>query len=186
MGQALTDAVFQVVTVVTTTGYATADFALWPSFACAILLGLMLTGACAGSTAGGIKLGRVQILYRSFRRELRKILHPNHISTITVDGMPVDERVISGAGAFLVAYCLSAIVGTVVVSWDNVGLLESISASVTCISNVGPGLGALGPMSNFSVLSDVSKYVLSLIMLMGRLELMPLLVLLSRHTWKNS
>ena len=186
VGQAVTDAVFQVVTVVTTTGYATADFALWPSFACAILLGLMLTGACAGSTAGGIKLGRVQILYRSFRRELRKILHPNHISTITVDGMPVDERVISGAGAFLVAYCLSAIVGTVVVSWDNVGLLESISASVTCISNVGPGLGALGPMANFSVLSDVSKYVLSLIMLMGRLELMPLLVLLSRHTWKNS
>lgn len=186
VGQAITDAVFQVVTIVTTTGYSTADFAQWPSFACAILLGLMLMGACAGSTAGGIKLGRVQILYRSFRRELRKILHPNHISTITVDGMPVDERVVSGAGAFLVAYALIAIAGTVVVSWDNVGLLESITAAVTCISNVGPGLGALGPTANFSILSDVSKYVLSLIMLMGRLELMPLLVLLSRHTWKNS
>ena len=88
--------------------------------------------------------------------------------------------------AFLVAYALIAIAGTVVVSWDNVGLLESITAAVTCISNVGPGLGALGPTANFSILSDVSKYVLSLIMLMGRLELMPLLVLLSRHTWKNS
>ena len=186
VGQAFTDAIFQVVTLVTTTGYATADFALWPSFSCAILLLLMVTGACAGSTAGGVKLGRIQILYRNFRRELRKILHPNHISTITIDGMPVEERVISGAGAFLVAYCLIAVLGTVVVSWDNVGLLESISAAVTCISNVGPGLGALGPMANFSVLSDGSKFVLSLIMLMGRLELMPLLVLFSRHTWKHS
>ncbi len=186
LGRALTDAAFQVVTVVTTTGYATADFALWPSFSQAVLLLLMLTGACAGSTAGGIKLGRIQILLRSFRRELQRILHPNHVSTITVDGAPIDERVVSGAGAFLTAYCLIAMCGAVVVSWDNVGLLEALSASVTCISNVGPGLGALGPMANFGILSDVSKVVLSIIMLMGRLELMPMLVLLSRRTWKRS
>ena len=108
------------------------------------------------------------------------------MSTITVDGAPIDERVVSGAGAFLTAYCLIAMCGAVAVSWDNVGLLEALSASVTCISNVGPGLGALGPMANFGILSDVSKVVLSIIMLMGRLELMPMLVLLSRRTWKRS
>jgi len=184
-GQSITDAVFQVVTIVTTTGYATADFAQWPTLSCAVLLMLMFSGACAGSTTGGIKISRVQLLLKSYRRELRRIVHPNHVSVITVDGRTVEESNISAAGGFLVAYCLIAIAGALVVSCDDIGLLESITASVTCISNVGPGLGKLGPMANFSILSHVSKYVLSLIMLMGRLELMPLLVLLSRQTWKG-
>jgi len=184
-GQSITDAVFQVVTLITTTGYATADFALWPTLCQIVLVLCMLTGGCAGSTSGGMKLSRVLLLRRSLRRETDKLLHPNRIDIITIDAQPVEERAVLLAHAFLVAYVLALLCGTVVVSLDNLGLVESITASLTCISNVGPGLGALGPMANFSVLSWFSKIVLSLLMVMGRLELMPLLVLLSRRTWKR-
>lgn len=179
------DAAFQVITIVTTTGYATRDFAQWSVFSQTVLAILMLPGACAGSTAGGVKLSRVLIWCKSLRRDLKRIIHPKHVSVIRIDDQNVDESVVSACHGFLVAYLLLLIAGTLVVSWDGLGLTESLSASLTCIGNVGPGLGALGPTGNFSVLSDVSKAALSLEMLMGRLELMPLLVLLDVSTWRR-
>ncbi|MBO4854028.1 MAG: TrkH family potassium uptake protein [Oscillospiraceae bacterium] len=184
-GGALSDAVFQVVTVMTTTGYATRNFALWPTFSRLILAALMLIGGCAGSTAGGVKVSRVVIWMKSLRRDLVRIIHPKHVSVITVDDQAVDENVISSCHGFLVAYVLVMIVGALVVGWDNTGFESSFSASLTCISNVGPALGSLGEAGNFSTLSVLSKGVLSLEMLMGRLELMPILVLLAPSTWRN-
>ena len=183
--QSITDAAFQTVTIITTTGFATVDFALWPTFCRMALVMLMFTGACAGSTSGGIKISRVAILCKSLKRELKRLAHPHHVSVLKVDGQAVEERVVSSAGAFIAAYLLVLLAGALVVSWDNYGFQESFAASLTCISNVGPGLGILGPMENFSILSPLSKLVLSLEMLMGRLELMPLLALFLGSTWRD-
>lgn len=185
LGQSVTDASFQVVTVMTTTGYATRDFAQWPSFSRILLALLMYMGACAGSTAGGVKVSRLLIHWKSLKRELGRIVHPRHLSVITMDGDVVDESVVASCHSFLAAYLLVLMAGALVVSWDDLGFQESFVASLTCIGNVGPGLGALGPMSNFSALSLLSKLVLALEMLMGRLELLPLLVLLNPATWRE-
>ena len=181
----ITDAAFQTVTIITTTGFATVDFAMWPTFCRMALLVLMFSGGCAGSTAGGMKVSRVLILWKSLVRELKRMVHPNHVSVIKVDGQPVEERVVSSTGAYIMAYMVVLLTGALVVSWDNYGFQESFAASLTCISNVGPGLGILGPMENFSILSPLSKVVLSLEMLTGRLELMPMLALLSRGVWRD-
>lgn len=184
-GQAFTDAAFQAVTVMTTTGYSTRDFALWPTFSRMVLCALMFMGACAGSTAGGVKVSRVLIHVKSLRRELRRIIHPRQVSVITIDGERVEEGVVSACHSFLAAYLLILMAAALAVALDGQGFEESLTASLTCIGNVGPALGKLGPTANFSVLSAASKLVLSLEMLMGRLELMPLLVLLSPRTWKE-
>ena len=181
----ITDAAFQTVTIITTTGFATVDFALWPTFCRMALVMLMFTGGCAGSTSGGIKISRIAILCKSLKRELKRLAHPNHVSVIKMDGQAVEERVVSAASSFICAYLLVLLAGALVVSWDNYGFQESFAASLTCISNVGPGLGILGPMENFSILSPLSKLVLSLEMLMGRLELMPLLALFLGSTWRD-
>ena len=185
LGESVTDAAFQTVTIITTTGFATVDFALWPTFCRMALLVLMFTGGCAGSTSGGIKLSRVLILWKSLVRELKRMVHPNHVSVIKVDGQPGEERVVSSTGAYIMAYMAVLLAGALVVSWDNFGFQESFAASLTCISNVGPGLGILGPMENFSILSPLSKIALSLEMLTGRLELMPMLALLTRGAWRD-
>ena len=185
LGESVTDAAFQTVTIITTTGFATVDFALWPTFCRMALLVLMFSGGCAGSTAGGMKVSRVLILWKSLVRELKRMVHPNHISVIKVDGQPVEERVVSSTGAYIMAYMVVLLAGALVVSWDNYGFQESFAASLTCISNVGPGLGILGPMENFSILSPLSKITLSLEMLTGRLELMPMLALLTRGAWRD-
>lgn len=182
---ALTDAAFQVTTIMTTTGYATRDFALWPTFSRCILLLLMYVGGSAGSTAGGVKVSRLLLLWKSLRREVSRIVHPNHISVITIDGQKIEEQAVIQAHAFQVAYLLVLMGAALVISWDNMGIAESLTASLTCISNVGPGMGALGPMSNFSALNDVSKLTMTLTMLMGRLELMPILALFNRQMWKK-
>ena len=184
-GQGFTDASFQVVTIMTTTGYSTRDFALWPTCSRVVLAALMLVGACAGSTAGGIKVSRLLIHWKNLKRDLRRVIHPRHLSVIKIDGEVVDESVVSSCHSFLVAYFLVLIAGTLVVSWDNLGFEASITASMTCIGNVGPAMGVLGPTGNFSILSIASKLVLALEMLMGRLELLPILVLLNPATWRD-
>ena len=181
----ITDAAFQTVTIITTTGFATVDFALWPTFCRMALVMLMFTGGCAGSTSGGIKISRIGILCKSLKGEQKRLAAPIQVSLIKMDGQAVEERVVSSAGAFIAAYLLGLLAGALVVSWDNYGFQESFAASLTCISNVGPGLGILGPMENFSILSPLSKLVLSLEMLMGRLELMPLLALFLGSTWRD-
>lgn len=183
--EAITDAVFQVTTIASTTGYATCDFALWPSFSRFVLLTLMFIGSCAGSTAGGMKISRVLLVFKNLRRELDRIIHPNRVSVITMDGQAVKEQAVASAMVFQGAYVMLIIIGALVVTLDGFTVTESAAASISCITNVGPALGDLGPAENYAKLNHFSKLVLSVEMLMGRLELMPLLVLLNPATWRN-
>ncbi len=184
-GKTVTDAVFQVVTLMTTTGYMTYDYVLWPTFSQVVLIIVMFAGACAGSTAGGIKQIRVVLLVKNLRREVQRILHPRQVSIIRSDGDRVDESTLSGITLFFFAYIFLLLIGTLVVAWDNVGFDAAFGASLTCISNVGPAFGVLGPTANFSILSTFSKLILSCYMLLGRLEIMPLLLLLFPDLWKK-
>ena len=189
---ALVDAAFETVSFMTTAGYATTDYTAWPVFSQMILVILMFTGACAGSTSGGMKLSRVLLLGKSLRRELKKILHPNHVSVIRVDGRQVEERVVASAGAYLVAYLLLLPVGAAVVAWGQNDFAEAFTISLACLSNIGPAMGnigpamgSIGPVGDFSSLTEVSKLMMILWMLLGRLELMPILVMLLPGTWKE-
>ena len=183
--ESISHAAFQVVTLISTTGYCTTDFDLWPHFAKHMLLLVMFTGACAGSTAGGVKISRVIILFKGLRRELRRILHTREVRAVTLEGARVEESTISSVGSFFFAYILILLICSAVVSLDGVDFTSSFSASLTMISNVGPGLAAVGPTRNFAFLSGLSKAFLSATMLLGRLEIMPLLVLLSPRVWKK-
>ena len=184
--ETITGAVFQVVTLMTTTGYMTRDYVLWPAFAQMILVLVMFMGGCAGSTSGGIKHIRVLLLFKNLKRDVQRILRPRQVTVIKIDGERVDESTLSSISLFFFAYILMLLLGMVVVSWDNVGLDAALGASLTCISNVGPGFGILGPTGNFSALSAVSKVVLSCSMLLGRLEILPLLLLLYPTLWKKN
>ena len=181
----VTDSVFQVVTLMTTTGYMTYDYVLWPTFSQVVLVLVMFAGACAGSTAGGIKQIRVVLLFKNLRREVQRILHPRVVTTIKSDGDRVDEPILSGISLFFFAYIFLLLLGTLVVAWDDVGITAAFTASLTCISNVGPAFDVLGPTCNFSFLSNGSKIFLSANMLLGRLEIMPLLLLLFPSLWKK-
>ena len=181
----ITDAAFQTVTIITTTGFATVDFALWPTFCRMALVMLMFTGGCAGSTAGGVKVSRLGLLVKGVRRDMRRIMHSREVRPITLDGQRVGEETLSSVSVFFFAYIAILLFGTLVVSLDGVEFTASFTASLTAISNVGPGLGALGPTCNFGFLSDFSKLVLTLTMLLGRLEIMPLLVLMMPSVWRR-
>lgn len=182
---AVSHSVFQVVSLITTTGYATADFALWPFFSQALLLTVMFIGGCAGSTGGGIKVSRILLLFKSLRRDLRRTLHPHEVRPITLDGKRVEESTISSISLFFFAYLVILLLSTVVVSADALSFGEAFSAALTSISNVGPGIGALGPTSNFGALSDLSTFVLTWTMLLGRLEIIPVLVLFFPALWRH-
>jgi trk system potassium uptake protein TrkH len=184
-GSSFSEAAFQVVSIMTTTGYATADYNYWPTFSQSILLAVMFMGACAGSTAGGLKACRVVTLCKELRRELRKILHPREVHVVCADGQHIKEETVNSVKTFFFAYVLILLVGTLIVSWDDIGFSAAFTATLTALSNVGPGLALVGPTGNFSTLSDLSKIVLSFCMLLGRLEIMPLLVLLLPSIWKR-
>ena len=183
--ETITDATFQVVTLMTTTGYMTYDYVLWPTFSQTVLILVMFAGACAGSTAGGVKQIRVVLLFKNLHREIQRILPPRAVKTIRCDGDRVEEPILSGITLFFFAYIMLLLAGTLVVAWDDIGFTAAFTASLTCISNVGPAFDILGPTSNFSMLSGVSKIVLSLNMLLGRLEIMPLLLLVFPGLWKK-
>ncbi|MEG0779772.1 MAG: TrkH family potassium uptake protein [Oscillospiraceae bacterium] len=183
--ESVSEAAFQVVSLMTTTGFVTADYDLWPTFAQTVLILVMLAGACAGSTAGGVKSIRLVLLLKSERRELRKVLHPREVHVIRADGHKVEEDTLVSVQLFFFAYMLILLVATLIVAWDDIGFTGAFSATLTSISNVGPGLGAVGPTDNFSILSPLSKVVLSICMLLGRLEILPILVLLFPSLWKK-
>ena len=174
-----TDAVFQVTTLITSTGFATADYMLWPTLTQCMLLALMLMGGCAGSTAGGVKCARILLLHKLLRRSVEQIIHPRQVHVITINGRRADPAAVNAACVFFYAYCALLLLGTLVLSLDNIGFAASFSAALTSLSNVGPGLDQLGPSGNFSILSSLSKATLSALMLTGRLEILPVLVLLS-------
>ena len=177
---------FQVATIITTAGYGTTDFNLWPMFAKSILLILMLTGCCAGSTGGGIKLIRVTMLFKGIRREIRRTIQPRVANVIKIDGKAVDEEIFGATALFFFCYIAVIVLATLLVSLDNFDFESTLTAVIACISNIGPGLGMVGPMGNFSEFSNMSKIVLSLCMLLGRLELYPILLLISRKTWAKN
>lgn len=177
--------IFQVASIVTTTGFATTDFDMWPGFSKAIILGLLMLGACAGSTAGGFKCGRFLLVFKSLKRNVKQILHPQKVQVIKVNGQMVEEKVIDNTNAYLSAYVLMVVVSFLLVSIDRFSTTSAFTAVLTCVNNVGPGLEAVGPTCNFSQFSDFSKLVLIMDMLAGRLEIFPILVLFSRSTWSR-
>ena len=185
IGETLRHASFQVASIITTTGFATTDFDLWPNFSKAILLFLMVIGACAGSTGGGLKCGRFLLLLKSLRRNIRQVLNPQKVSVVRNNGQMVSERVLDNTNAYLAAYVFIVLFSFVVVSLDGLSVTTNVSAVLACFNNIGPGLDAVGPTCNYSVYSVGSKIVLIMNMLAGRLEIFPMLILFSRHTWKK-
>ena len=178
-------AAFQVSSIMTTTGFATTDFDLWPSFSKGILLMLMVVGACAGSTGGGLKVARVLLLFKSLRRNIRKVLNQQKVQVVRNNGKVVSETVLDNTNAYLAAYVVILILSFLIISLDGFSTGTNLSAVLACFNNIGPGLEAVGPTCNFSAYSVLSKLVLIIDMLAGRLEIFPMLVLLSRSTWKR-
>ena len=184
--EALRHAAFQVSSIMTTTGYATTDFNLWPQLSRSILVVLMVLGASAGSTGGGIKSARVLILYQSAKQSLRKMLNPREVNVVKVDGRALDEGVIEGVHVYMTIYCAVAAISFLIVSLDNFSLETNLTAVLSCLNNIGPGLGDVGPTGNFSGFSAASTVVLILNMLIGRLEIFPMLFLFAPSNWKRS
>lgn len=176
---------FQVATVMSTTGFSTVDYSLWPAFSQGVIIILMFIGACAGSTAGGMKMSRLVILIKSSLKSIRKMINPRKVQTVRVDGKPLTDEITSSVQSFFVVYLLLFVVCAVLVSiFDDYDVLTNITASLACISNIGPGLGSIcGPAGNYASFSNASKIVLSIEMIAGRLELFPILIMLSPRTW---
>ena len=183
--ESISQSAFQVVTLMTTTGYMTADFDLWPYFSKLMLILVMFVGGCAGSTAGGVKVSRLVILFKGLKRELRRILHTREVRPLTLEGERVAEGTVSSVSVFFFAYIVILLLCTAIVSLDEVDFTTAFSAALTTISNVGPGFMLVGPTCNFGFLSALSKIALTVTMLLGRLEIMPLLVLLFPSVWKK-
>ncbi len=183
VGEAIRLSTFQAATVMSTTGYATADFNLWPNLSKGILLILMFGGACAGSTAGGFKISRVVLLYKKIVASIKQMIHPRATSTITFEGKTVDNEIMNGVLIYLAVYCLCFIVVLLLLLLEPFDLETNISAAASCFNNIGPGLSLVGPAANFSIYSPFSKLVLSAAMLLGRLEIFPLLILFSPSVW---
>ena len=181
----LRHAFFQVSTIISTTGFSSVDFDLWPEFSRTLLVLLMLFGACAGSTGGGMKSCRVLLLLKCVRREIQQILHPRSVSVVKLDGRVVDEKVLHTVMVFLGSYMLIAFSAMLVVALDNFSFGTTFTAVVACIGNIGPGLEQVGPMGNFADFSALSKIVLSFCMIIGRLEVFPILVLFSKSAWQR-
>ena len=181
--ETLRHAAFQVSTIITTTGYGTTDFDLWPAFSKSLLLLLMITGACAGSTGGGFKIGRLLLIIKSLRRNIRQLLHPRKVQVVRVSNKVVDETVLDNANAYLAAYVVLVLLCFILISWDGFSVETNFSATLACFNNIGPGMGAVGPTCNYAGYSDFSKIVLTVAMLTGRLEIFPMLVLFTRSTW---
>ena len=177
---------FQVASIITTTGFSTVDFDAWPQFSRAVLLLLMVVGACAGSTGGGLKVSRVVMLFKMVRKEIRVLLRPRTVSAVRMEGKPVDQMTLGSVGTYLACYVFCGVVLFLVVSLENFSLETNLSAVLACFNNVGPGLGLVGPLGSYAIYSPLSKLVLSFGMLLGRLEIYPLLIFLHLGSTKRS
>ena len=185
VGETVRQAAFQVSSIISTTGFATTDFDLWPSFSKAILMILMITGACAGSTAGGLKLARALLLFKTLRRNARQVLHPSRVQVVRNNGQAVPEKVLEHANAYFAAYIIIIIVSFLLISLDEFSLTTNFTAVLACFNNVGPGLDGVGPTCSYAAYSTFSKLVLTVDMLAGRLEIFPILALFSRGSWTH-
>lgn len=176
---------FQVSSIITTTGYATADFCKWPMFSQMILLALMFVGGCAGSTGGGLKVIRVSIMFKCTLNEIKRAVSPRSVLTVKNDGKPLETQVVQGVALYLAVYAVIIAVSVVIVALDNFDAATTVTSVITTLNNVGPGLASIGPTGNFSEFSALSKLVLTFDMLAGRLELFPMLVLFTPWAWKK-
>lgn len=183
VGDSIRTAFFQVSSVITTTGYATADFNLWSGFSKAILFILMFTGACAGSTAGGLKLSRVIILFRMVSCELRRLLHPRSVTAVRFEGKDVDEVTQRSVATYFAVYMICLLAVFLLISFEPFDFETNFTAAVSCFNNVGPAFGAAGPMGSYAGYSNFAKIVLSLAMLLGRLEIFPVLIAFTPSAW---
>lgn len=182
---ALRHAAFQVASIITTTGYATTDFNVWPQLSRTILILLMFCGACAGSTGGGIKISRLIILWRSIKRDLSCMVHPRSVKMVRFEEKVVDDARVQSVNVFFALYVLLAAGTVLLLSLDGFDFETNFTAMMACLNNIGPGLGMVGPTGNFSAFSYFSKIILSINMLLGRLEIYPILLLLVPASWKN-
>ena len=183
--RALTDASFQVASIITTTGFATTDFDLWNGSAKTILVLLMFIGACAGSTGGGIKVSRVMIMVKSVFKECHSYIHPKSIKKIKFEGKEVDNDVVRATNVYLITFLLLFVLSVFAISFEGHDLVTNFTAVAATINNIGPGFEMVGPTQNFGFFNDFSKFVLIFDMLAGRLELFPLLILFHHGTWKD-
>ena len=186
LGETIRHAAFTVSSIMTTTGFATTDFDLWPAFSKAIIMLLMVIGACAGSTGGGLKVARLMLLLKSLKRNIGQVLKPRKVQVVRNNGAVVDEKILDNANAYLAAYVVILFLSFLIISLDNFSVGTNFTAVLACFNNIGPGLEAVGPTCNFSAYSTLSKLVLSFDMLAGRLEIFPILVLFSRSTWRRA
>ena len=184
-GITLRDAYFQVSSIITTTGYATVNFDAWPGFSKMILLLLMFMGACAGSTGGGLKISRIVILFKTVRQEVRKLLHPRAVTVVRMEGKPIHTDLIRATMVFFVLYMTCLAAGVLLLSLGEQDFLTNFTATLACLSNIGPGLGKVGPIGNYGFYSGAAKVLLSLEMLAGRLELFPIIMLFSPLTYRH-
>ncbi len=185
-GDALRLAAFQNASIMSTTGFVTADFNQWPAFSHAVMILLMIIGSCAGSTGGGFKISRLVILLKAIRREISRMLHPRSVGYISFEGKPVDAEVGHGVLVYLAVYVVLSMFGFLIISIDGFDHTTTVTAVLTAMNNVGPGLSLVGPVGNFSIFSDVSKLTLSAYMLIGRLEIFPILLLFSPTVWRRA
>lgn len=185
LSEAIRNAFFQVVSVITTTGYSTADFNVWPGLSKAILLLLMFIGGCAGSTAGGLKISRVMLLFKTAQRDFKRMIHPRSVSSVHLEGKRVDDATLNGVSAYFVLYIVCIALVFLFLSFEPFSIETNASAAISCFNNIGPGFDAVGPAASFACYSAPSKLVLSLAMLFGRLEIYPLLVLFAPSTWSK-
>ncbi|MBR3785472.1 MAG: TrkH family potassium uptake protein [Firmicutes bacterium] len=183
IGKAFTDSAFQVVSIITTTGYATCDYDIWPTFSRMLIFILMLTGACSSSTGGGVKLIRILVALKMVRRGVSLKLHPNRFIPVTVGNRPVPQEVATNIANFIFLYIFVVFAGAAVISLNGFDLMTTISSVMTCVGNIGPGFNLVGPSMNFAIFSDFSKVFFSLLMIAGRLELFTFFMLLSPHYW---
>ena len=178
-------AVFQVASIMTSTGFATADFNTWPAFSQMILILLMYIGACAGSTGGGLKVQRFVLMFKSAVKYIRKLIHPKSVNIVKTDDKTMDIDVVHGVQYYLIIYMAFLFTSLLLISLNNCDFGTSFTAVTTCINNIGPGINQVGPMENFGFLTAFSKMVLSVDMLLGRLECLPLIILVSPSVWRK-
>ncbi len=184
-GETLRAGAFQVASLMTTTGYSTVDYELWPAFSKGILILVMFIGACAGSTGGGIKVSRIQILFKSILKQIRITTSPREVVKITLGDRPVAHETVRAVNVFIASYLFIFAFSVLLISLDNLDFTSNFTAVLATINNIGPGFSAVGPTCNFSVYSPLSLFILAMDMLIGRLEIFPIIILFSPHTWKK-
>lgn len=185
-GDALHHAFFSVSSIITTTGFVTVDFSSWPELSRLILVFLMIIGACAGSTGGGVKVSRMVILFKAAAFEVRKLLHPGSVKVLTMDGKRISRETIQGVQGYMAVYFAITVISILLVSLDNFDAVTTVTAVEATLNNIGPGLDMVGPTGNFAMFSPLSKLVLTADMLLGRLELFPILILFTPSTWRKN